>query len=232
MLKKTRTLIFSLFIFVFACSLSAVAQQLSTNTSKNEGVYVDEKITTPISKVGVSKFEKKEEKLNDFNLPSFINRKIKAAKINFKSKGVENDIKDYVIENVGLVPNYQLFFSFMLYDDKTMVGLDVSALPLINNEPPYPTTYSYGGLCERANLAKDKIRKDYRDSNMMPVDTVIDARIVDIGPTLIVLYATLRELGGKYYTYMPDHLRGKPFYYVSASIYNNDLHVSVVREKG
>ena len=230
MFKKTKTLIFLVILFTIACSLSAVIGQTAVDASEGESFYVDEEITTPVSKVAGIEIKKSDDK--DFSLPTYIKRKVLKAKINFKSKNIENDIKDYVVENVGLVPNHQLFFSFFLFDDKTMVALDVSALPLINNEPPYPTTYSYGQLCERANLAKDKIRKDYRDNNMMPVDTVVDARTVDIGPTLIVLYATLREIGGKYYTYMPDYLRGKPYYYVSGSIYNNDMYVSVVREKG
>ena len=119
----------------------------------------------------------------------------------------------------------------MIFDDKTLVSLDVSALPLVDNGKPYPTTYFYGFLCERENLSRDRLKKHFWNGST-PVKETIDARTVDIGPTLVLLYATLRKLGNEYYTDIPEHLQNKPYYYVSGSIYNNDMYVSVEREKG
>ena len=207
MLKKNlRILVLFLFIFVIGICLSVSANQLQKNNLSTEDVYINEEITTPVSRIAT-------------------------PKLNFKSKNIEKKVQDYIIENVGLVPNYQIIFSFMIFDDKTLVSLDVSALPLVDNGKPYPTTYFYGFLCERENLSRDRLEKHFWKGST-PVKETIDARTVDIGPTLVLLYATLRNLGNEYYTDIPEYLQNKPYYYVSGSIYNNDMYVSVEREKG
>lgn len=150
---------------------------------------------------------------------------VNTPNLNFNSPNLETNIKAYITKSVDSPEKYQIIFSFILFEDGTISSIDVSAIPLEKMGQPYPTTYSYGHLCESLELQKDQLIKNYWQGST-PKEAYLPTSQVDIGDYLVNLYNIIKPLGKNYMSDIPYEKHEERHIYISGSIYNKDVYIS------
>ena len=195
-----------LFIFVLSVCLLVIANiDDKQNFNKEDGPYVDEKITTPIIKIGSPKVQKNETKSLDFNSPTFA-----------------EDLKKYLTNNVEFPKNDILQFSFF-YNKTGTVGyihlISISGEDYYDNNDYYATRV-YGDTCNE--LAENQVYVS--DNSMNPELKAYPASDTVDGEYLLKIYDIIKNMGKSHIIQVPVE-KSSEFSTISGIYHKGTWHI-------
>lgn len=184
--KKYNFLILLISLFVIGTSLRTFVNEFEHQNSKNNGVYVDEKITTPITKIGSPKIQKSKTKSLDFKSPNFA-----------------EDLKKFLTNNVEFPENDILQFSFFYNKTGTVAYIHLIS---ISGEDYYDgndyyATRVYGDTCMQDGLAENQVY--ISDNSMDPELKAYPASATVDGEYLLRFYDIIKNIGKSHIIQVP-----------------------------
>ena len=164
----------------------------TNQVSAGSGVYVDEKIITPVTKIGGP--EETPQKTTQQS-PS-------AANLNFKSSSINTDIEKYLRDNLSFPDGYVL--SFMFSYDKNGTIANIYLLSSRAGEAGNPTSSwrLYGDDCKRDKLADNQIYVYKNASNPVRSKDLISN--TPDGKALVNIYNIMKSMGKTHLVDVPN----------------------------
>ena len=184
--KKYRFLILLISLFTIGTSLCAFANEFEHQNSKNNGIYIDEKITTPITKIGSPKIQKSKTKSLDFNSPNFA-----------------EDLKVYLTNNAEFPESDILQFSFFYNKTGTVAYIhliSISGKDYYDGNDYYATRV-YGDTCMQDGLAENQVYVS--DNSMNPELKAYPASDTVDGEYLLKIYDIIKNMGKSHIIQVP-----------------------------
>ena len=182
--KKQKNLIV---LFTIVTCLQANAEQTGQFTSNNTGIYVNEKITTPITKISGPSKKAKPQK----------------ATLNFSSPNFAEDLKKYLTNNVEFPKSNILQFSFFYNKTGTVAYIHLIS---ISGEDYYDgndyyATRVYGDTCMQDGLAENQVYVS--DNSMKPELKAYPASATVDGGYLLRFYDIIKNIGKSHIIQVP-----------------------------
>lgn len=202
--KKTKILIV---LFTITTCLLANAEKTSQVTSKNNGVYVDEKITTPITQIAGPQ-------VNELK------------SLNFSSPTFSEDFKKFLTNYVELPKNNVVTFSFSYTKQSTIANIYISSISGddYHDGNDYYAARVYGDVCKRNGLKENQIyiAKDARTADLT-IDMINNTKD---GKYLVKLYDFIKNIGKTHSIEIPPSERDAEFSTICGMYYQENLYIN------
>lgn len=202
--KRYRIFKILAFIFLITVCLRAVANQ-TNKAATGRGVYVDEEITAPVTKIAAPETKKAE-----------------SQSINFNSPTLAEDLKNYLENNIDMPKGYILSFSFSY--DKTGTIADIHLISVLDKDftVDYPSRI-YGDVCKRDKLAEDQI---YVTDNSTTGDLRVESmNNTKDGKYLVKIYDLIKNIGKSHIIEIPPE-KDAEFIHTGGMYYGGKVYIS------
>ena len=204
---KRRYRIFKILAFIFLTTicLRAVANQ-TNKAATGGGVYVDEEITTPVTKIAGPETKRAESQSIDFNSPTFA-----------------EDLKNYLENNIYMPKGYILSYSFSY--DKNGTIADIHLISVLEKEftVDYPARV-YGDVCKRDKLAEGQIYvTDNATSGDLRVESINNTKD---GKYLVKIYDLIKNIGKSHIIALPPYGQDAGFIHTGGMYYGGKVYIS------
>lgn len=177
--KKYKFIIILLiFLFLISTTLSAMTKQFASLPVKDNDTYVDENITTPLTKIANPE-----------------TKKIDSKSLNFTSPSISEDLKNYLVDNIKFPDGYVLTFSFSYNKQGTIAEIHLVSVDEndYHDGNDYYAARVYGDVCKREGLNEKQIyiMRDSRVSNL-GIDWINNTKD---GIYLLKVYNCIKKIG-------------------------------------
>ncbi len=193
------------FIFLITICLRAVANQ-TNKAATGGGVYVDEEITAPVTKIADPETKKAESQSIDFNSPAFA-----------------EDLKNYLENNIDMPKGYILSFSFSYDKNGTIAAIHLISVLEKEFTGDYPARV-YGDVCKRDKLAEGQIYvTDNSTSGDLRVDSINNTKD---GKYLVKIYDLIKNIGKSHIIALPPYGQDAGFIHTDGMYYGGKVYIS------
>ena len=194
-------------MFVTSSCLATFANQYNNAKFENNKIYVDEKITTPITQIAGPQ-------VNELK------------SLNFSSPTFSEDLKKYIQTNVDFPKNNVVTFSFSYTKQGTIANIYISSISGddYHDGNDYYAARVYGDVCKRDGLKENQIyiAKDTRTADLT-IDTINNTKD---GKYLVKLYDFIKNIGKTHSIEIPPYERDAEFSTICGMYYQENLYIN------
>ena len=176
-------------------------------SNSNYGIYVDEKITTPITQIAGPQ-------VNELK------------SLNFSSPTFSEDLKKNIQTNVDFPKNNVVTFSFSYTKQGTIANIHIISISGddYHDGNDYYAARVYGDVCKRDGLKENQIyiAKDTRTADLT-IDTINNTKE---GKYLVKLYDFIKNIGKTHSIEIPPYERDAEFSTIGGMYYQGNLYIN------